>query len=295
MPMLLRCSAFYAVILFLAGCAGRQTMWEKKTSESMSIGKTKISNSDLQQKGDEAWQKRLDKTQLESAIAIWEEGDLSDFQILVKLSRAHYLLADGFISFEGNNEAMMKTYQKGVDYAERALLLLSPQFKERVQTGTGVEQAVEIVGMDGVPALYWYAANLGKWALAKGFTTVLFWKDAIKAIMQRCLTLDERFFYAGPHRYFGSFYAKAPSFAGGDLTKSKEHYEKAISLFPEYLATQVLYAEYYAVKSQNPVLFEKTLKEVLASEVEKNTDILPENSIEKKKAERLLGKKEELF
>ncbi|MEE8408419.1 MAG: TRAP transporter TatT component family protein, partial [Myxococcota bacterium] len=91
------------------------------------------------------------------------------------------------------------------------------------------------------------------------------------------------------------FYAKAPSFAGGDLDKSKQHFERAIELEPNYLGTKVLYAEYYAPKREDKELFTRLLNEVAGGDVTVLPGLEPEQTFEQKKAERLLSEVDEIF
>ena len=88
--------------------------------------------------------------------------------------------------------------------------------------------------------MYWYAANLGKWASSKGFTTRLKYKDDLKATMDRVKTLDEGYFYGAVWRYFGGYEAVTNGM-GGSLDKSKENFEKAIAIAPNYLGNCLLY------------------------------------------------------
>lgn len=248
--------------------------------------------------GDALWAERGDEAKLRGAIAAWESAIPTrpeDGELFAKLARGHYLLADGYLRGAEKKEEYLATFTKGVDYAERALTALSPEFKQRVQAGDKVMDAVAAVGKESVPALYWYSSNLGKWARAKGFATTLGNKDTIKALMDRCLSLDPTYFYGGPNRYFGAFYAVAPSFAGGDLGKSEEHFKKSLELAPNYLATKVLMAENLAVKKQDRELFKKLLDEVLAAPDDVIPEITPESRIEKAKAAELLAQIDEKF
>jgi Tfp pilus assembly protein PilF len=87
----------------------------------------------------------------------------------------------------------------------------------------------------------------------------------------------------------------APSFAGGDLNKSKQQFEKSLKMAPEYQGTKVLMADVYFTKKGDKASFEKVLKEVLASKDDNHPEIGPENALEKKKAEKLLKNMDELF
>ena len=289
-----------AAVAMALSCAGRKHTWEAKEAKDVKEATEEevVTAKSLVEEGDELWLDRSSRESLEKALEKWHaavESNPKDYETFVKLSHGYYFLSDAHIRFEGTEKDMMETYQKGVDMAEMALVILSPEFKEKVKTGTNVEKAVEVIGIEGAPAMYWFSTNLGKFAVLKGFSTIVFWKDTVKAVMQRVLDLDETFYYAAPHRYFGAFYAKAPAFAGGDIEKSKIHFDKAMELSPEYLSTKVLYAEFYATKSQDRDLYEKALKEVIEADISGNEDILPENKAEQRKAQKLLDEIDENF
>jgi len=279
--------------LVLAGCgAGRTDTWKAAAS-----GASASSPADTSA-GDALWAERGDEQKLRGAITAWETALAAapeDGDLLVKIARGYYLLADGYMRGDAKKADYEATFTKGVDYAERALTALSPAFKARVTAGERVEDALAAVDQKAVPALYWYASNLGKWAKAKGFTTTLGNKDRIKAVMERCLALDPTYFYGGPDRYFGAFYAVAPSFAGGDLGKSEAHFLKSLEMAPNYLATKVLMAENLATKKQDKELFKRLLDEVLAAADDAIPELVPEIKIEKQKATELLAQIEEKF
>ena len=113
--------------------------------------------------------------------------------------------------------------------------------------------------------------------------------------MSRVLELDPEFLHGAADRYFGAFYAVAPSFAGGDMNKSKEHFEKSLERAPLYAATKVLMADVYAAKKQDRALYDKLLDEVIAMPVEALPDMIPETKVEKEKAQELKAKAAEKF
>jgi hypothetical protein len=106
--------------------------------------------------------------------------------------------------------------------------------------------------------------------------------------------LEPDYFHASVPRYWGGFYAVAPSVAGGDLKKSKKKFEEAIKKAPEYLGTRVLYAELYCVKAEDKKEFKKQLEYVLAQK-QSVLELTPENRLEKRKAEMLMLKIKDLF
>jgi tetratricopeptide (TPR) repeat protein len=171
----------------------------------------------------------------------------------------------------------------------------NPKFKEEVSSGKSVEEAMKVLSKKEVPAIYWTAASLGKWAKAAGIATQLKYKGRIKALIEQVEKLQPDYFFSATSRFWGAFYAVAPSFAGGDLNKSKVHFDKSLKNAPEYLGTSVLLAEVYWTKRGDKKEFEKTLRDVLASNQERHPEIGPENAMEKKKAEKLLENMNELF
>ena len=109
----------------------------------------------------------------------------------------------------------------------------------------------------------------------------------------RALELDASFYHNGPDRYFGAFYAVAPPFAGGDVVKSQEHYEKSLAAAPYFLGTKVLMAENLATKLDDIEMFDRLLAEVLAADLSAvPPEILPEMEIEQGKAKELQALKE---
>src|SRR5215831_16752657 len=280
----------------LACAAEHKASWEvKNPPPAGSGGGSEADYKQLVAQGDAAWAERGDKDKLMRAIYAWEGAvrvQPADWQTFGKLARATYLLADGFLNPlvipDGDKAKYEEMHEKGIRYGELAMSNYSPEFRAKVQAGAKPEDAVELIGKDGIATMYWYAANLGRWANSKGFTTRLAQKDRILKIMRRCLELDSDFFYAAPHRYFGAFYAIAPSFAGGDLDKSLQHFQTAIQKSPNYFSTHVLFAENYATKKGDKDLFKKQLEFVLQTPENVLPDVVPEQRIEKLKAKRLL-------
>jgi tetratricopeptide (TPR) repeat protein len=248
--------------------------------------------------GDAAWEQRGDRAKLEEAIAKWDAATKikdDDHDTYTKLATAAYQLADGWLAFTDDNALYLFTHQRGVAYAERGMAAISTDFEKRRMAGTTAEDAVKVLGRNGVPLMYWYATNVGKWAKAKGFSTVLKNKERIFKIVSRVYELDRDYFYGAPDRYFGAFYAIAPAFAGGDLEKSYQHFQESLKREPKYLATYVLIAELYAPKVQDPAVFDEHLKFVMDAPLDIMPGLEPETAIEKKKATRLLEKRDELF
>lgn len=286
------------------GSAGRQAAWEKTSDVTAMATKTATTAdagaSAALSEADAAWAARDDRAKLLRAIELWEgvaTADAKNADIRVKLSRAYYFLVDGHIALDDGdvNEQKLANHQKGVDHGEAALLLLDPQFGEKMRGGADFRDAVKGISAPAVPAAYWYCTNLSRFANVKGFSAKLFYKDRVKAAMERIAELDAKYFHAGTDRYFGAFYSALPGIAGKDLPKSQLHFDKAIELAPHYLANKVLKADFLAVELDDKVLYEKLLNEVLAAPDGDDGDYAPENRASKRYAKKLLSKIGERF
>ena len=277
--------------LFIVACAGRDSGWEKKT-EAVSMENSEVVS--LKKEALDLWKGRVDQVKLEAALVKFERlhaVNPTDLETLVYLTRGYYFLADSHLQ---EVDQKKKYYEKGASYGEKAMAT-NAEFKEAVKSGKEVEESLAALTKTEVPAIYWTAANLGKWAKATGIAAALKYKNRLKAMVSRVEELEPNYFFAAPARYWGGFYAVAPSFAGGDMKKSKSQFEKSIKLAPEYQGTKVLMADVYFTKEDKKDEFEKILKEVLASKFDDHPEIGPENALEKKKAEKLLVKMNDLF
>jgi hypothetical protein len=304
-------------LLLGAGCAAnRSAAWEAKEPLTSAPGAVApaagqaakdpaakappASPADAIRQGNEHFAKRADRKELEAAIASWEAavnagaGDLDTF---TNLARAHYLLADGWLSFEGDakRDLYLQTHEHGLSYAERGLVLAIPEFARRVKAGEKAENAVDAVGKEGIAALYWYAANLGKWSNAEGFATILKNKYGYQKVMERVLALDENWFYGAPHRALGAMFAKAPPMAGGDLVKAKQHFDRALQIAPGYQGTRVLWAEFYATKAEDRDGYKRELSHVLSVADDVIPELVAETQLAKRQAKQLLEQIEEKF
>jgi Tfp pilus assembly protein PilF len=277
--------------LFFVACASRDSGWDKKTT-SVSMTSTEAAN--LKKEALELWQGRVEQNKLQGALANFERlhaANPAELESLIYLTRGYYFLADSHLQ---DIEQKKKNYETAASYGEKAMAT-NREFKESVQAGKSVEESLGALTEKEVPAIYWTAASLGKWAKASGIAAALKYKTRIKAMVERVERLQPDYFFAAPSRYWGGFYSVAPSFAGGDMKKSKTQFEKSLKMAPEYQGTKVLMAEVYYTKEGKKKEFEQTLKEVLNSKFDNHPEIGPENALEKKKAEKLLSKMDDLF
>ena len=241
-----------------------------------------------------AWAKRDNADSLKAALKQYEvvvklKADHRD--ALARLARGYYLLGYGYAKTDAE---ILAAYDAGARWGER-MMGLNPEFRKRIAAEVNDDEALAVCTKEDVRGIYWAYGNLGKWSVKKGFTTVLANKSKLKAFIDRVASLDDKYYYGAAHRGLLAFYAKAPSFAGGDLNKAKLHYDKAIAIAPNYFGTKVILAQYYATKKQDKALFKKVLEEVIAGDVKVLPEVIPMQKIEQRHAKELLGQIDDLF
>lgn len=255
----------------------------------------------------QAWQQRIQRTELDAAITYWQAAlelpiselpktaqDNEHAEIYSHLARAYHFLADSHIRLsdpdeEANHPAMMLAYEKGIAAAEMALALRDPEFVDKITAGTPWPEAVQHANITAIPALYWYSANLGNWARIEGIATVLARKDDIKATMDFIAATAPDFFYGAAYRYLGVYWVSLPF--GNDPEKSQEAFDQSLKIAPNFFATRVLIAENLSPITNNTQQFNDELNFVLNTPANIIPELEPENTLEQEKARRLLTPK----
>jgi hypothetical protein len=278
--------------LALNGCA---TQYAAKWDEKPVAAAGTVDTSKAQD-ADALWKERKDPAKLQAAITNWEglAATAADADLYAKLARGYYFLGERY-SFEDKNDQRDAAYQKGLDWATKSLKVAAPDFAKLMAEGKKHNEAIGKAPKEAIPAAYWFAANLGRWAATKGFATRLRYKDDIKATIDHIKSMDESYFYAAPWRYLGGYEAQTAGIAGGSLDKSEENFKKAVQLAPTYLGTKVLWADYLCVKRQDKATYEQLLKEVLAANASADPEIEAENLLEQEKAKKFLAQIDERF
>jgi hypothetical protein len=161
----------------------------------------------------------------------------------------------------------------------------------------GFERAVSRVQGDDIPRLFWAAYCLAGWVnLNKTEVSAIAELSRAEAMFRQVLARDEKFYHGGPHVFYGAFFGGRPRILGGDPAKAREHLERAVGISSgRFLIPKLYLAQFVAVPAQDEGLFERTLREILEAPV----DLMPEerlaNQIAKRKAEKLLAMKKDLF
>lgn len=272
------------------GCAGRKSTITAGGEPPVMAADSAAVSQNPRAEGDSLWLQRGNPDTARLALAAYQQAAAAapDVALLARLSRTYYLVANYVETDAGRKDSL---FLKGVEAAEKGLSL-HPGFLKVYQETKDEKKAVLELGVESIDALYWYSANLGKWAATKSLMVRLGNKGKLEAYNKRVLDLDEKYFHGAPHRFFGALPTKVP---GGDLKVSKQHFEKAIEIEPNYFGTRTLYAELYATKAQDKETFLKQLDYVIATPASSLPDVEPENRYEQEFAKKLKEQVNDLF
>jgi len=251
----------------------------------------------VEAEGDAAWVNRADEAQARAAIAAWQLAlkiSPNNSKLRAKLGRAHYYLADSVLWVKKNigdsdtaGAEMIANYREAANQSELSLGQGYPGYRSKFCARQPFATALEQLDRDSVPAMYWYAASLSRWALQTSLLEVLNQTDRIRAMIDLVKRWDPTYWYNAADRYMGGYTTKIP-FPSGDLPKSREYFDRAIAAAPQYLATKVVMAEMFATKAGDKALFERLLNEVIAFDLDQAPELRPENAAEQKKAKYYL-------
>jgi tetratricopeptide (TPR) repeat protein len=279
-----------AAALLVAGCGAKRSTAYLTDAAAAGGGEVET----LEGQAMAAWDAREDTASLKEALELYEklvDEDPTDRTSMEMLSRGYYLLAGGHLE---DPEEKLAAYDAGASWGER-ILGLSDDFRACVEAGAKDYECLDHATKIDVPGIYWAYANQGKWAVGMGFATVLKHKSKLHAFISRVAELDSEYYYGAADRGLGAYYAKAPSFAGGDLDLALEHFEKSLAVAPDYIGTRVLMAEYWAVKSQDKEAFDRLLDEALAIDAAVYPDVIPIQKLGLIDAQKLKDAGDDLF
>ena len=250
----------------------------------------------LIKEGELYWEKRVNPKSAKMATLYFEKAfelNPQNFELTVSLSRAYY--------FQG--------YYIEIDPAKRDTLYLkgasaaltgfqNTAFFQSFADTASIDNlklqitAIRKAPVETIPALYWWAANFGRYLTTKPVLKRIESREIIETAMHRIATLDEDYYYGGPTRFFGTFYSRLP---GVPLDRAKSNFDQSLADSPDYLGTRVLRARYYHTKLGNQDLFEEDLNYVINADPSILPDAMPENLFEQEKAKELLKHTSILF
>ena len=242
------------------------------------------------------WEKRANPKSAKMAALFFEKAielNSQNFELNVSLSRACYFQGYYIEIDPAKRDAL---YLKGSDAALRGFqnTIYFQSFTDTTSIDSTqlIITAIRKAPIETIPALYWWAANFGRYLTTKPVLTRIESREIIETAMHRIATLDEDYYYGGPTRFFGTFYSRLP---GVPLDRAKNNFDQSLVDSPNYLGTRVLRARYYYTKLGNRDLFEEDLNYVINADPSALPDAMPENLYEQEKAKELLKHTSILF
>lgn len=221
---------------------------------------------DLQEKAEILWGEREDIGKADEGIAAFEallSQRPEDHEILLRLSRLHYWVGQNLEA--KSKEDALAHYEKGREYGKKAS-----------------EIAPENPG-----GYFFEAANLARKNNLKGTFSNLWGISKVRKLNEKTASIDPEYFYRGTDRFFCAFYTKLPALLGGSVSKAIESGKRAVEAFPDYAGNRYFLAEAYVRDGRND-LARKELEEAISLPDDAFPDVIPEQRMEKKRAEELL-------
>lgn len=241
-------------------------------------------------------------------LEVLRHGNPGDEKSLVLLSQSYGQYAFGFLeedllAFRGNDAEFSKArtradlfYKRGRDYGIAALSTRGGMFAAFKSPLPDFKRAVERLGKNAVPALFWTAFNWASYLnLHLDDPSSVIDLPRIQVMIDRVLELDPGFYHGSAHSIKGVIAAMRPKMLGGDPELAQREFKEAIDVTPHYLMTRVLYAQYYARQMRDVALFKTLLAYVLEADAAILSEQRLANELAKRRARILLSMEKTLF
>jgi len=224
------------------------------------------------------------------------KGDPLNRDILKALSSGYAGYALLFAE-DDSPERASALYLRAKDYGLRSLGDLG----ERLKTGEGgadsVRQSLSTAGQAALENLFWTAVAWSGWISTQGDNPeALAQVWLLRLLLERIIAINSDFFYGAPYALLGSLSAATPPLLGGDPSRAREAFERAMELSSgRFFLIQYFYARHGAVRFQDRALFVKLLESIARSDEADLRQMCLINRVFKAKAARLRIMEDELF
>ncbi|MBC8215118.1 MAG: hypothetical protein H8E64_01205 [Candidatus Marinimicrobia bacterium] len=250
----------------------------------------------LEKQGRIHWEKRSNISDAQKALhflSLAYDLDISNLELGILYSHTCYFNGRYIVADQAEKEAL---FSHGAA-ATKTALLNAPSFSAAYNKAVGDStakfiQAVEAMEDTLLPALYWWMVNTGSILINQPVVERIKNRVMIESVLHKLLIMNPTFYYGGPYRLLGVFYARIP---GVELRQSKSYFDQAISSYPGYLSTKTLLSQFYHTKSGEQEHFRSNLESVISSDPSQIPEVMPENLFEQEIARSLLSQESLLF
>lgn len=211
-------------------------------------------------------------------------------------AQAYYGYAFGFIEDTDKTRAS-NFYYRGYQHGILALNeygLSTETFNDELNK---IATEIKQLNANAVATMFWTASCLAKWIdMNRDNPQSIAELPKAVMLMERVLELDENYFLAGPHIFFGVYYGSRSPMLGGDFNKSEYHFNMARKFNTHrLLIIDVLQAQYLERQQFDQTTFHHLLQNVINA----SDNLYPEqalaNAIAKNKAQLFLQKEQQWF
>lgn len=276
---------FLLAILVMSGCGSGRKSTEPELTQNFEH---------LYKWGKIYWDQRSSEDKALLATSFLEKAatlETKNYELSALLSRAWHFQGE---YIETETSIKDSAFRKGMEAACNAMLVNLDtiiNFDGCIDPENMLE-ILPYLSYDETGALYWWTVNFGKLMIRKPVLERLKYQEIYETVLYKLTSLNPNYFYGGPYRILGVFYARIP---GSDLDLSKTNFDLSIQIFPKYFATKVLMAEFYYVKIGDRERFHSVLEEVINDDPTMLPAAMAENLNEQKKARALLEMESSLF
>lgn len=233
---------------------------------------------------------------LEDATQRREHGT----RLLLRRAHAYFLL--GYMktplevqSAPADSEDARDAFARGAALARQSLELHLPT---RTVVSSMLDDPTprlleQVEGREALRSLYWYALTTHFAAVhLRGRARKE--KTTTRAMFEYLAQREPGYGYGLVLGELGAHHARYGR-GGGDSSASKRSFEQGVDLGPNNLMLHVMYAEHYAVRTQNAPLFDRQIAFVLDAPTQLLEEYEQENRIAASRARRLKAQRDALF
>jgi len=162
-------------------------------------------------------------------------------------------------------QAAVRYYAKGIEYALRALEVRYPGCREKMAKLSTAGRFIDSLDSADVPPLFWYGFNLSAYVNHnRDSVRVIAKAHLIEKAMKRVLALDPGYYYGSAHLVLVAFYASRSPMIGGNVDLAARHYQSLKELHGNrFLLADLFYARYYLYQKQDRRQFVQVLTNII--------------------------------
>ncbi len=224
------------------------------------------------------------------------KNDPENKQLLTALSMGFTGYAMLFVE-EDDPERASDLYLRARAYGIRALGPKAVAFEQASLKDDNFRNQLNSIGKERLKALFWTTMAWNAWInLNLDKPGALAQLSIAQACLERVLDIKPDYFYGAPYVLMGSLLAARPRMLGGDETKAKAYFQKAMNVTQgRFFLVHYYFAKHYAVRAQDKGLFLKLINSVTSSSPHELKEMCLINAVMREKIKGLNNKLDELF